>query len=247
VKVLLLAGTAEAAQLARSLAGDARVELVASLAGHTSAPSSLPCRVRTGGFGGIAGLERELRDGGYQAIVDATHPFAVRMPAQAVQAAASAAVPYVRVLRPPWSRRPGDDWHVVADLDGAAARLRELGARRVLLTTGRLELAPFASLRDVHLVVRSIEPLGPVPLPDATVVLARGPFTEVAERALLAAHAIDTLVTKDSGGSTAKLDAARAAGVRVVMVQRPPCPDADYVCSADEARRWLDRMLTRNA
>ena len=76
--VLVLAGTAEAGELATRL-HDAGVPVVASFAGRTSAPAALPCAVRVGGFGGVDGLVAELRSGGYAVVVDATHPFAATM------------------------------------------------------------------------------------------------------------------------------------------------------------------------
>jgi precorrin-6A/cobalt-precorrin-6A reductase len=247
-RVLLLAGTTEAAELAALLADRADradradVEVVASLAGRTSAPVPLPCPVRTGGFGGVDGLAHELRAGGYHRLVDATHPFAAVMPHHAAAAAAAAGIPRLRLVRPPWSPAPGDDWHDVDDLEAAAAALPALGARRVLLTTGRLELAPFARVRGTHFVLRSIEPPDPQPLADATVVLARGPFSVDGELALLRDHRIDTIVTKNSGAAAtaAKLTAARTLGTRVVMVRRPPGPPGPVASTPDAALRWLD-------
>ncbi|MGQ0521725.1 MAG: cobalt-precorrin-6A reductase [Actinomycetota bacterium] len=239
-RVLLLAGTAEAAQLAHLLAAQPGIDVVASLAGRTSAPAPLPCPVRTGGFGGVDGLVDELRRGGYDLLVDATHPFAAAMAHHACAAAAFAGIPRLRLLRPPWRAGPGDDWDEVETLDAAACRLVEIGARRVLLTTGR-ELAPFAPLAGTHFAVRTIEPPGPLPLADAQAVVARPPFTVDAESELLRSQRIDTLVTKNSGGGAAKLVAARQERVKVVMVQRPPGV-GPHVATAPQALRWVDLM-----
>ncbi|WP_413855786.1 precorrin-6A/cobalt-precorrin-6A reductase, partial [Albidovulum sp.] len=77
-RVLLLGGTTEASQLARALAS-AGIDAVFSYAGRTEAPVAQPVPTRVGGFGGVAGLVRYLRDEGVTHVVDATHPFAARM------------------------------------------------------------------------------------------------------------------------------------------------------------------------
>ncbi len=241
-RVLVLAGTAEAAALVARLVGaDPAYEVTASLAGHTRTPAPLPCPVRTGGFGGVAGLVEALRVDGFAALVDATHPFAAVMPHHAAAAAGELGLPRVRVLRPPWVPGPDDHWIEVDDLTAAARALQDLGAGRVLLTTGRLELAPFAAVDGAHMVVRTIEPPDPLPLPSATVLLDRGPYSVPGEVALLREHAIDAVVTKNSGGeaTAAKLAAAGTLGVPVVMVRRPPQPPGPLVTTVDEAEAWL--------
>jgi precorrin-6A/cobalt-precorrin-6A reductase len=246
-RVLLLAGTAEAAALvARLVATDGAYEVTASLAGHTRAPAPLPCPVRTGGFGGVDGLVEALRLGGFEALVDATHPFAGVMPHHAAEAAGELAMPRVRLLRPPWAPGPDDRWIEVDDLVAAAHALQDLGARRVLLTTGRLELAPFIAVDGAHMVVRTIESADPLPLPSATLLLDRGPYTVSGEMALLREHAVDALVTKNSGGeaTAAKLTAARTLGVRVVMIRRPPRPPGPVVTTVGEAEAWLARVAS---
>ena len=75
-KVLILGGTAEAAELAARLAGDDRLETVTSMAGLTRLPAAPSGKLRRGGFGGPDGLTAVLREDGYAALVDATHPFA---------------------------------------------------------------------------------------------------------------------------------------------------------------------------
>ena len=84
--VLLLAGTAEAAELAVELHEQGLARVTTSFAGRTP-PGAVPGSVRTGGFGGIDGLAAALVDGGHDLLVDATHPFAAQMPHHAAAAA----------------------------------------------------------------------------------------------------------------------------------------------------------------
>ncbi|QFG26796.1 cobalt-precorrin-6A reductase [Actinomadura sp. WMMB 499] len=239
--MLLLGGTGEARRLAALLDGDPAVEVISSLAGRTAAPRALPGRVRVGGFGGAEGLAAWLRDERIGAVVDATHPFAARMTANAVRACADTGVPLLVLRRPGWSRGPGDDWRRVPSLAAAAA---SLPGERVFLTTGRTGLAAFAGDDRRRFLVRSVDPPEPPLPPRTTVVLARGPFTVEGETALMREHRIDVLVTKDSGGAmtAAKLTAARDLGLPVVLVDREPVPDGVPVtATVEDAAAWLAR------
>ena len=224
--ILILGGTTEARELAAELTALPEVKVTTSLAGRVSRPGTPAGDVRIGGFGGAEGLAAWLREHHVDAVVDATHPFAGTITANAARAGAATGLPIVVLRRPGWQPGPGDRWHLVASLEEAADVLPGLG-RRVLLTTGRLGLAAFAHLAQLHFVVRSVEPPEPPMPPDADVLLARGPFTVADEAALLREHRIDVVVTKDSGGAAtaAKLTAARDTGVPVVVVRRPPLPD----------------------
>ncbi len=240
MKVLILGGTTEASALARMLAGDPRFDATLSLAGLTSDPVAQPIPCRTGGFGGADGLAAYLAANHVDALVDATHPFAAQMSRHA----AAQTILRLAILRPPWTPGPGDRWQAVADMTEAAAALGPT-PRRVLLTIGQKDLQPF-SVRTHIYKVRSVEPPQRPP-PGAEVIIARGPFDEAAERRLLEAHAIEVLVTKNSGGTAtgAKLDAARALGLPVIMVARPPPPDGiDRVPDAAAAMRWLEAHAT---
>ncbi|OLR93990.1 cobalt-precorrin-6A reductase [Actinokineospora bangkokensis] len=220
MKVLVLGGTAEARELAAALDG-AGVRVVSSLAGRVQRPRLPVGEVRVGGFGGPEKLAEHLRAEGYDAVVDATHPFAERISASAARASDLSGVPLVVLRRPGWAERAGDTWHWVDDLPAAAAALPDLGGR-VFLTTGRQGLPAFAACPQWFLV-RCVDPPDP-PLPARhELLLDRGPYTPEGELALMRAHAIEVLVTKDSGGplTSAKLDAARELGVPVVVVRRP--------------------------
>ncbi|MFF4968208.1 cobalt-precorrin-6A reductase [Streptomyces sp. NPDC001037] len=223
--VLILGGTTEARRLAADLAARPGIRVTTSLAGRVARPAPVAGEVRTGGFGGPGGLADWLRAHRVDVLVDATHPFAATITANAVRAAAATGTRALLLRRPGWSPGPGDRWHPVGSLDAAAEALPRLG-RRVFLSTGRLGLAAFRHLTDLSFVVRSVDPPEP-PLPPYTrVVLARGPFTVADETRLLRGHRIDVLVTKDSGGkaTAAKLTAARDLGLPVVVVRRPEPP-----------------------
>jgi precorrin-6A/cobalt-precorrin-6A reductase len=244
MKLLILGGTTEASAIARALAGDTRIQATLSLAGRTRhpAPQPIPCRI--GGFGGIQGLARYLEQHRIDALIDATHPFAARMTRHAEDAARLTGTRLLAVQRPLWRRQPGDHWIDVPDMLAAAAALGPV-PRRVLLTIGQKELAPFAAAPWHHYVLRSVDPPPQEFLPPETeVIAARGPFAEAAEHDLLAARRIGIVVTKNSGGTAtgAKLAAARALGLPVVMVARPPPPRAETVATIAEALAWIGRL-----
>jgi precorrin-6A/cobalt-precorrin-6A reductase len=240
--ILILGGTTEARELAAALTARPGVRVTTSLAGRVTRPGAVAGEVRIGGFGGVAGLADWMRQEHVDALVDATRPFARVITAHAAQAAAVTGVPSVVLRRPGWRPGPRDRWHPVDSLDEAAGLLPSLG-RRVFLTTGRMELAAFARLTELHFVIRSVElPEPPMP-PHTEVLLARGPFTVADESTLLYDHCIDVLVTKDSGGAatSAKLTAARELALPVVVVRRPPLPDGvTSVPDVAGVQRWLD-------
>lgn len=237
MRILILGGTTEAAALARALAG--KMDVVTSLAGRTNDPAALPGRVRVGGFGGAEGLAEYLRAEAIERVVDATHPFAARISAHAAAACAAAGVARLMLVRPRWTRLPGDRWAMATSMDDAARRLPDLG-RRAFLTVGIGETGAFATVTGVHFVVRLIAPQ-PLPLADYQVVAGRGPFDAAAEAALLRRHRIDVVVTKESGGAATygKIAAARDLGLPVLMISRPALPEGATADNVEAAVRWL--------
>jgi len=244
MRMLILGGSSEASALARLLAADARFKATLSLAGVTREPLPAPIPQRVGGFGGVAGLVAYLRAERVEALVDATHPFARQMSMNAVAASERTGVPLLQLLRPPWTSVEGDHWVPVADMHAAAAALGE-APRRVFLTVGRKELAPFLAQPQHRYVIRSVDPPPPELMPrDSLAIAARGPFALEDERRLLAEHEIEVLVTKNSGGgaTAAKLRAARERELPVVMVERPVLPLAERAADPDAALAWLLRL-----
>jgi precorrin-6A/cobalt-precorrin-6A reductase len=245
-RVLILGGTAEARMLAERLAGRPDLEVTLSLAGRTAAPARQPVPVRRGGFGGAAGLADYLVSEHIDALIDATHPYASVISANAVAAAREADVPCVALRRPPWIAVAGDRWVEVSDA-GEAVRALGPTPRSVFVALGRQELAPFTQAPQHHYLIRSVDPVDPpLPVPHVTYVTARGPFSEADDRALMTTHRIDIVVAKNSGGGATygKIGAARALGIEVVMLRRPRAPEAPAVETIDDAVAWLDHALT---
>lgn len=223
--MLLLGGTGEARELARALDA-AGVAFVSSLAGRVSNPALPVGPVRVGGFGGTAGLVEYLRAEGITHVVDATHPFAATMTRHAAAAAAAVGVSLVVLQRPGWAPGPDDRWTWAPDIAAAAAHCAAAPPGTIFLTTGRRDLAAFAGDAGHDYVVRTVDPPTGATPPRTTLLLDRGPYRLDGELALMRAHAVTRLVTKDSGGAltVAKLDAARTLDLPVVVVRRPPLP-----------------------
>jgi precorrin-6A/cobalt-precorrin-6A reductase len=248
LRVLILGGTADANRLVQAIAKDPRIDAVLSYAGRTENPTPPPMAWRVGGFGGIDGLVDYLRTENITRVVDATHPFAAQMSANAVTACALANVPLLALERAPWPRAPGDHWLEVDDL-AAAAEAIDTTPRRVFLGIGRQHLGLFAAYPQHFYLVRLVDPpRAPLPLPGAEVIVARGPFDLAGDRAMLTHHRIDIVVARNAGGdaASAKIEAARELGMPVVMVRRPFISAREGVESVADVLRWLghDETLT---
>jgi precorrin-6A/cobalt-precorrin-6A reductase len=240
--VLILGGTTEAAALACELAARG-LPAITSLAGRTRDPAPLPGETRIGGFGGVDGLAAYLEDHAVAVLVDATHPFATQISANAVAAAERTGTSRMRLERPAWEPRPGDDWKEVASEKEAADAL-PAGAR-AFLALGSQHIAPFARRMDVHFVVRMINPPeSALRLPDHELVIAKAGSVDT-EAALLRDKSITHLVCRNSGGeaSYAKIAAARVLGIPVVMIRRPAQPAPPVAATVEEAMAFIESAL----
>ena len=209
--------------------------------GRVDKPKAQPIPVRIGGFGGVPGLVAYLREQGVTHIVDATHPFAAQMSTNAILAARETGVPLLALTRPAWQPDPGDRWQRVPDMPAAVAALAG-PPRRVLLAIGRMHLAEFAAQPQHHYLLRLVDdPTEAPPLPHHTVVVDRGPFSTEADRTLMQEHAIDLIVSKNAGGTGAvsKLEAARALGLPVLMIDRPSLPARAETHDIARVLDWL--------
>ena len=221
-RILLLGGVTEALAIARLLGP----EHVYSLAGIGRIPQDLACQVRVGGYGGADGLADYLRRERIELLIDATHPYAAQISANAAQAAKAAGIPCWALRRPAWQPQPGDDWREVEGWDALIDALAPF--KRPLFTLGR---EPLQHLEDIPAhqfwTLRALEACAGNER--CEVIGARGPFHLEDERALFERRQIDVLVSKNSGSAATepKLEVARERGVPVLVLKRPELPEVD--------------------
>jgi precorrin-6A/cobalt-precorrin-6A reductase len=232
VKILILGGTSEAKLLAQQLI-NIDVEIIYSIAGLVRQPT-LDCKIISGGFSQYGGLTKYLATEKIAYLLDVTHPFAAKMSQQAVRSTAEVNIPYCAFVRPQWQPQAGDDWALLANetqLMHELALAVNTGSKNIFYTNGQIsrqlaiELDGIAELNEAfgpaQYIIRSAKE---TELPQYSQwVQAIGPFIISDEKALLEKYQVDLIVCKNSGGEAtkAKLEAARALGIRVLMLQRP--------------------------
>jgi precorrin-6A/cobalt-precorrin-6A reductase len=239
--LLILAGTIEATCLAKEIS-DAGINAVLSYAGRVERIKPQPLPKRIGGFGGVVGLCDYIEASAITHVIDATHPFAIQMSRNAVDACAHLKVPLLALSRPPWIAQRDDFWTHV-DSIAAAVDWLKMPARRVMLAVGRMHLSEFAAQPQHRYLLRLVDPpASDIPLPDFESIISRGPFTKEDDIALLQNHKIEFLVSKNSGGTGArsKIDAARDLRLPVIMINRPDLNrERQEVKDVSEALQWL--------
>lgn len=239
LRVLVLGGTAEASALAGRLAALPFIDLTVSLAGRTGRPAAYPGRLRIGGFGGADGLANYLIEQQIGLLVDATHPFAETIAVNAARAAALTGIDRFKLLRPPWPVEPG--WQRFPDLEAALDALPPDAT--ALATTGSVRTEAFARRPDCRVILRSIEPPGRLP-DHVTSLIARPPFSEDDETALMTRLGVTHLITRNAGGAhRARLGAAQGRVIPVLMLDRPLPPPGPVVETVDEAVARMRAMV----
>jgi precorrin-6A/cobalt-precorrin-6A reductase len=237
MRILLLGGTAEGRALAERLHPD--VEVISSLAGRIPDPALPAGEVRIGGFGGAEQMRAWLVDNRIDAVVDATHPFAAAITARTALVCGDLGLPHLMLVRPPWDADGAIEVESAAE---AAETVERQGFTRVFLTSGRSTISAFRRCHAWFLIRVVIAPHDDALPAKHTLLLSRGPYRFDDELALMREHRIHVLVTKNSGGehTRAKLDAAAALYIPVIMVQRPPLPaGVTAVSTVDEAAAWV--------
>lgn len=230
--ILLVGGTSEAVEMARSLdrAGKSYILTVATDYGYTEAASKVAGRVLKGPFDSAA-FGRLLADHSITVVVDAAHPFAGELRRQLTRAANRAGVRLVRLERPSVPVEPNAKVTYFANPAALGAWLRAQDYTRILVATGikgLSALADFLELEKVYVRLlpaeESISTALRLGIRPSHIIAMEGPFSRQLNEAIFRHLGIDLLITKESGqagGFTAKLEAALACGCRVAVLRRP--------------------------
>jgi precorrin-6A/cobalt-precorrin-6A reductase len=243
--LLILGGTTEATALAIAV-HEAGITAIFSYAGRVARPKRQPLPTRIGGFGGVDGLVNYIRENGITHVVDATHPFAAQMSMNAVDACGQTGTQLIALTRPKWQFETGDNWTHVPDIDAAVAAL-DGPPKNVMLAIGRMHLDAFAPQPQHRYLLRLVDaPDGEVPLPNRHIVVDQGPFSTENDIALMREHGVELIVSKNAGGTgaRAKIDAARALNLPIIMIDRPAIPARPEVGNSAQVLAWLDHSST---
>ena len=243
--LLILAGTTEATDLAK-LVAEANISATLSYAGRVERTKPQPLPKRIGGYGGAQGLAEYLRAEKVTHVIDATHPFASQMSVNAINACRETGTHLCALTRPAWDSVDGDQWHRVPTIETAAEHLQGLEETNVMLAIGRMHLAEFACAPQHQYLLRLVDKTETLPLPKATALFSRGPFSTKDDIALMRDHNIKLLVSKNAGGrgTYSKIEAARHLGIPVVMIDRPAIPERAEVHTPKDALDWVHHTST---
>jgi len=223
MKVLVLGGIGESKVITRQLI-DQGHETIYSIVGLVRQPD-IDSEVHLGGFSnprqtGVEGLGSYCKKRSIDLLVDATHPYAQTISANAVAAAELAGIECWRYLRPGWQASCGESWHEFESWDELIPWI--VGFAHPLFTTGASIVAQLDQRPpDQQWIIRSATE---IPDRDGLVgIKAIGPFTYEDELALMRQYNVDVLISKNSGGHrfADKLRAADDLNVPVFMQRRP--------------------------
>jgi precorrin-6A/cobalt-precorrin-6A reductase len=234
--ILLIGGTSETREAASAIAHAGFSVLVSTATDIDLALPDHPKITRRCGRLSAGQFADLIRAHDVRAVVDVSHPYAVEVKIAAYAAAKEAAIPYIGLTRPTSAHTKGDV-HYAPDHETAGRVACALG-RPILLTVGSKHVGTYAVCAreaGVPLFARvldhpdSISACERAGVPEDRIIAGRGPFSVEANLALIRAHEIGTLVTKDSGaagGAPEKMEAAALSGCAVIVVERPSGPDA---------------------
>lgn len=244
MRVLLLAGAAEAPHIALALWREPRLSVTVSLARAGRRPQSFGWPVRIGGWGSEDAYRNWLISENFSAVIDATHPFAVKMAFRAARVSAELGLDHIRFVRAPWVPSDGDRWIFLNGEDEAAQHIPDCSS--VFLGTGRRRLDALENLRGRRVYCRVQEwPVGEFPFPGGDFLFAPGPYTVNGETRLFRRLGIDWLIARNTGGAASwpKIEAARELGVQVAMIRRPRQPEVPRISSVAETLAWVRRRM----
>lgn len=176
-------------------------------------------------------IEAFLKNGRYEAIIDATHPYAVEVSGHLRAAAACLGKEVLRLKREE-SAPVSYDRIVEVDSVKEAASYAKNTNGKIFLSTGSKELQSFLSLLQApERVIARILPDGKMidtclqaGIPGKQIIAMQGPFSEQMNVEMFRQTDAKILITKDggkTGGYGEKIAAARQLGMQVIVLKRP--------------------------
>lgn len=227
VKIWLIGGTQDSAQLAEALVAAQlpTVVTVTTAAARSLYPTHPLLQVQVGILGpeSMAGFLQEQTIGG---ILDASHPFATVVSQGAIAAAALASLPYIR-----YERTPLGESLAAAQTPDFDPQDLPLGGHRVLLVVGYRLLPQFQIWHDRATLFARILP-SEIALKTAldsgfsgrNLVALRPPVSLELERSLWRQWDISLVVAKASGtagGEAVKRQVAQELEIPLILIPRP--------------------------
>ncbi|USK59756.1 precorrin-6A reductase [Peribacillus asahii] len=252
--ILFLAGTSDARELAIEIQ-KAGFPVLATVVTESAAKSLQDAGIDTQ-IGRLTGADMAalITEKGFQAVVDASHPFAEEASKNALQAAKEANVPYIRYERE--SQRFHDDQLTVVSDYAEAAKLAAEKRGVIMLTTGSKTLEIFAKeligLENTRLIARmlpridNMEKCAELGVEQKNIVAIQGPFSKELNKALYNQYGVTLMITKESGkvGSVdEKLEAALECGIETIMIARPNVNYQNVYSNFEDVINNLNKQL----
>lgn len=236
-KVLIFAGTTEGRELAELLA-DSNIKCSVCVA-TDYALELMNDKCLDVHCGRLTEEEMEvlMRDGSFDVVVDATHPYAQIVSQNVCQAADKESISLIRLRR---STESAEEGFVSFKTHEECSAWLSFQTGNILLTTGSKDLGSYAKNETIknRLFVRVLPGEESIRLCTANgitgrqIIAMQGPFSAQMNECILREYSIDWMVTKISGhagGFEEKVEAAKKAGVGICAI----LPPTENVCQTE--------------
>ena len=244
VNILILVGTGDGLQLAKELGLHAEFNIYIFVDNRSRLRSDLKVAGEISTLRNEDFFHRFLIENGIESLIDASHPFDKESTELCKRVSKLADIKLTHFLRPPWIPTIDDNWTSVRTLDEAAKTIPD--GSNVFIATGRIGLEKFSKLTSSKLFIRR---LGNVkmhcPLDNGKFIYGDPPFSLKDEISLFRSLKIDVLIIKNVGGegSFAKVEAARAMNISVIMIERPQKSWVNGIDTIPGIFKWMDHNL----
>ena len=240
-KILIIGGTNEGNILASFLENH-NFEYIISYAGIVEEVYKKTFRKRVGGFGGKTGILDFIKKNKITHVIDASHPFSIKISVNTFNVCESCNIPIVNFTRKPWAEKKGDNWIKVRNFEESVNHLKGK-AKNVFLAIGKKNLHVYKKYSQHFYLLRVINNNNITNFFPNQKYITYDPSYNVKEEVkVLKNYKIDVIVSKNSGGELAycKIVAARKLKIPVIIIARPKSLNLKKVYNLESVLRWLD-------